>query len=128
MFVTRVPVQRKKERNIKGKERERKTERVGEREREEERVREKAIINDNTYYYYLGLEIQDTCSNRLIGQDQIFKIISSVQKGDKGHLIGKESFLKYPYVSICIYVSLSLPVFSFFNIFELHIMMIRTIK
>ena len=119
---------RERKREIAKGKKERESQRELEREKEEERVREKAIINDNTYYYYLGLEIQDTCSNRLIGQDQIFKIISSVQKGDKGHLIGKESFLKYPYVSICIYVSLSLPVFSFFNIFELHIMMIRTIK
>jgi len=48
------------------------------------------VINNQSLPHELniGLEIQDTCSNRLIGQDQIFKIISSVQKGDKGHLIG----------------------------------------
>ena len=61
-----------------------------ERESKRELVRVRAMLNGNRNYHYLGLEIQDTCSNRLIGQDQIFKIISSVQKGDQGHLIGKE--------------------------------------
>jgi len=49
------------------------------------------VINNQSLPHELniGLDIQDTCSNKEIGQDQIFKIIRSVQEHhDNNHLIG----------------------------------------